>query len=830
MAVSAKFVADFSQFTDAVKKAELQLASMEAGAGDVTKALNKAASAFDGSRIIKDALAATKAVESIGGATKLTASEQARLNATVTEALAKYAALGQEAPEDMKALAKATEGAKKSTSDIVGTVGKLAGAVGIGFSIGAVVNFGKSVFDSASHIKDLSDQLGISTDAVQGFKFAAEQGGSSLDAVGTALEKMNENLAGGSKSTVQALKDAGLNFQNIRSLKPEDAFLAITDAIKQIEDPMTQARVAVELFGKRGAELLPQIKEGFGDAAKAAKKMSEDTIRDLEAAQQKWENLWNSFVITTGNALGKFEKLRQDSQTSWTSFFRDIGAAAIDAAVNIGSFGFATSNLVDARLAAVKDAALGKTPSRQQLLGAHPATPTQEELDAIEKARKANEELARSLIPLTAKQKELVDSFHALGSSSEQIALALGVGAGAVDRYVKSVEDAKKSDSAWLELKQKLAAEGLATAQSLAKREEDIAHIRTDANNKALADLVKFSEKNKQAQLSDTDATIRAIRLQADGILGIYRDTLGESSALFQKLSDDIEQDVANQIFNTLDKAATAAENLRKPVKQVTIDFGELSQALAQLAQVAGGSFGTVASGLATIVSSANAAKKAIDLMKTSGEAKSKLDGILDMATGITGIVSAAIAAGKAIVSLFGLFDRNKGRDLVVDFAETFGGFDTLHAKLLTLGDAGEALWIKLTQGVPKGNPQAAQRVIDEVTQALDEQAQKADEAKNTTEEQAQATIETATEAAKALEELGGKLDLNKEQWKDWGSVVTGILDGIAIAIRNLPTASPGGALPFSAGGGGGQSIQVTAPVYLDGNVLTEAVAYHALN
>ena len=67
----------------------------------------------------------------------------------------------------------------------------------------------------------------ISTDAVQGFKFAAEQSGTTLDAVAGAMDKLNKNLDAGSKATVATLKDLGLNFQTIYNMKPEDRFLAI---------------------------------------------------------------------------------------------------------------------------------------------------------------------------------------------------------------------------------------------------------------------------------------------------------------------------------------------------------------------------------------------------------------------------------------------------------------------------------------------------------------------------------------------------------------------------------------------------------------------------
>jgi hypothetical protein len=66
-----------------------------------------------------------------------------------------------------------------------------------------------------------------------------------------------------------------------------------------------------------------------------------------------------------------------------------------------------------------------------------------------------------------------------------------------------------------------------------------------------------------------------------------------------------------------------------------------------------------------------------------------------------------------------GLFDRNKGRDLVEQFAQSMGGFDALHAKLNTLGAAGEQLWIRLTQGVGRNNPEQAKAAIEAIQAAF---------------------------------------------------------------------------------------------------------------
>jgi hypothetical protein len=108
------------------------------------------------------------------------------------------------------------------------------------------------------------------------------------------------------------------------------------------------------------------------------------------------------------------------------------------------------------------------------------------------------------------------------------------------------------------------------------------------------------------------------------------------------------------------------------------------------------------------------------------------------------------------ITSMFG----SAGRDAVKDFAATFkGGFDGpdgLHAALNELGAEGERLWIKLTQGVGKNNPEQARAVIAEVTAALEAHKQKVAEdaaAVEKASEQQAAAIDTVKTA------IGAQID-----------------------------------------------------------------------
>jgi hypothetical protein len=72
-------------------------------------AVDNLAKGFSGAGIAKSADEYAAAIGRIGGAERLTASEQAKVNTVVTEAIAKYRALGQEAPAHLLKLADATK-------------------------------------------------------------------------------------------------------------------------------------------------------------------------------------------------------------------------------------------------------------------------------------------------------------------------------------------------------------------------------------------------------------------------------------------------------------------------------------------------------------------------------------------------------------------------------------------------------------------------------------------------------------------------------------------------------------------------------------------------
>lgn len=285
MAITARFAADFSSFYSAVDKADAKLTDFTAGAGRVEKALSRMTDQFSGRRVIQEATLMEKAVAEIGGASKLTVSELDRVSAKASEAVDKLRAMGADVPAGLQRLADAT----KKTTDATGgfaskltAVNGLLGGLGIGLSVGAVVSFGKALLDDADALTKMSDRTGVSITGLQRLQVAGDDAGNSIEEMTGAINQMQNRLASGDQSAVVALRKLNVDLAELQQMAPDKQFIAISDALRGIQDPAQQVALSMDLFGKQGASVLPTLKRGFDDVRDASVGMSEDTVKALD--------------------------------------------------------------------------------------------------------------------------------------------------------------------------------------------------------------------------------------------------------------------------------------------------------------------------------------------------------------------------------------------------------------------------------------------------------------------------------------------------------------------------------------------------------------------
>lgn len=282
MAITGRFDADFTSFQAAVEQSIVQLRGFEAGAGKVGTSLNRMVDSFSGRKIISEATLMAEAVDRVGGISKLTEKELARIGATAAEAAAKLRAWGQDVPVGIQKLADSVKNvgtaASGATSLLSGMAAQLTGM----FTIGAVIAFGREVLGAGDKIQKMADQTALGTGEVQKLMFIAGQSGTSVESLVGAVQNLQQRLGDDNSGAAGAMAKLGINADAFNKLGTYQQMITLAGAIKDIHDPTEQASLAAALFGKTWKEILPAIKSGMQEVGDQAPIMADSTIKSLD--------------------------------------------------------------------------------------------------------------------------------------------------------------------------------------------------------------------------------------------------------------------------------------------------------------------------------------------------------------------------------------------------------------------------------------------------------------------------------------------------------------------------------------------------------------------
>jgi hypothetical protein len=549
------------------------------------------------------------------------------------------------------------------------SVGGAANAVGgmlaKAFTLTAVATAAKDVLDFTGHITDMAAKTGISVRELQRLEYAGNLVGVALDQTTMAVTQMQNRLAGGDKSAVGAVAQLGLNLEELAKLDPGAQFEAIAAAIAKVPDPAERTHLAMALLGKTGAATLPLLLSNLKDVGDEAERfggvMSDDVVAggdELGDALQKLTTYGRRMISDfLKPALTLLPQMRKDLD--------DLGLSSVQAAKVEPPKLFTASGVAQIKLT---DEELGNV------------------TETLNEQRKALDEAAEKAKRHSDAIAELRNQLNGNGAirAAQDMTAALR---GTIPVQQMTEEAQKRINQTMFEAIEVYRLQGKIAPQAM--RDLYIATIQLPPVVAGLAAEIGHVGTEAKVTIPILEDLPKPVAITSAEL-----ELLGRKSSL------------------------TLKELIPDAAKKSTFSVSELAQAIAQLSQISGGAFGGIAQSIGTMIGALDTALKGIDKIKSVDWQKGGTwEGILSTTTGIMGIVSAAITATKAI---FDLFNNHHGRDLVIDFANNLGGFDALHNALLQGGAAGEALWIKLTQGVGKNNPEQAKAVIAEVQRFLD--------------------------------------------------------------------------------------------------------------
>lgn len=231
---------------------------------------------------------------------------------------------------------KAMEAKLRRLGSSIVSITKKVAAVGIAGVAGALAA-AKGFSDAGDKIAKMSRRTGLSTEALSELGFAAEQSGTDIDTLETAIRKSQKVLAGAdeeSKKAQASLAKLGISVEDLAGLDPEQQFTALLDALGQMPDPAKRTAAALEVFGKSGAALIPMASEGAAGIKELRDEAKSLGVTISGADAMKAEALNDAF----GRMTRASKALVFGIGGSLAPEFRELSDTIAEAAASAGNF------------------------------------------------------------------------------------------------------------------------------------------------------------------------------------------------------------------------------------------------------------------------------------------------------------------------------------------------------------------------------------------------------------------------------------------------------------------------------------------------------------
>lgn len=214
------------------------------------------------------------------------------------------------------------------------------GALGLTVGGGALVAGFDALLQSMEDIADRAAQLGLTAEALQELRFAAEQNGLEARQLDDAWQRLNRRLglaAQGGGPAVKAFQDLQIAVRdaNGQVRETEDVFADVVRQLGRVESQAQRSALASELFGEdagpklvqlldQGIDKIDELRQAAHDAGVV---IDNETVRATAELNREWRVFVQEVSVNTQRAiLGIVTQLKE-----WRSAIEDIRRARDEA-------------------------------------------------------------------------------------------------------------------------------------------------------------------------------------------------------------------------------------------------------------------------------------------------------------------------------------------------------------------------------------------------------------------------------------------------------------------------------------------------------------------
>ena len=161
-------------------------------------------------------------------------------------------------------------------------------------AIQGVTQFAGQIINAADELNKMSQRTGLAVESLSALSYAADLSGNNIEEVVAAMTKLAvkaTDAAAGSKSAATTFNALGVSVKDVNgNLKNQETlFNEVAAVIRGINDPTLKAAIAVEVFGKSGAKLIPLI-NSMEDLKQEAKDLGVVMGSDFAASSEQFND------------------------------------------------------------------------------------------------------------------------------------------------------------------------------------------------------------------------------------------------------------------------------------------------------------------------------------------------------------------------------------------------------------------------------------------------------------------------------------------------------------------------------------------------------------
>ena len=200
----------------------------------------------------------------------------------------------------------------KSLDKTNNSMNKIKGAMAAAFSTAIILNFAKETLALADTIGKTADSIGVSTDFLQKYQFAAQQSGMSTEEFNKSMQNFSKMVGQSAIRTNEVgrtLEKLGISVRKTDgSVKDsEQVFKELFTALDDVGSEFEKNAILADIFGRAGVKLSVMSKDG-ADAMQALADSAtgvipEDTIRNAEIFNDTMNELKREVLLPLQNSV-----------------------------------------------------------------------------------------------------------------------------------------------------------------------------------------------------------------------------------------------------------------------------------------------------------------------------------------------------------------------------------------------------------------------------------------------------------------------------------------------------------------------------------------------